>query len=278
MRMWFVEADNALGSRRGDVDDGFAIAALVLSGARLSGLGSVFGNTSEADAHRNNAALARLCGFDGPLVRGAPRAGAAAPDVASHFARLAIDRVLALGPLTSLGWAAREGKLPRVEIVVVGANRTSRGRWPPLWPFEFNLTQDRRAARAVFESGAPLTFVPLDVARRLRVDAEQVAALPGPVGRFLADGAKRWWRRARWLYGARNVPVWDLVAAYYALEPARFRALDTTARFHANGWVELGRGERPVRVVQDFDPDSLWASFERLLESFASGCALTPQS
>src|SRR5204863_73046 len=98
-------------------------------------------------------------------------AGPAVESEASRFLAATPEpvRIVALGPLTNVA-AALEAKpeLARriVELVVVGANPASRGRWPPLWPFEFNLTKDRRATSAVLGSEVPLTFVPLDAAKR----------------------------------------------------------------------------------------------------------------
>jgi inosine-uridine nucleoside N-ribohydrolase len=43
----FIDSDNALGSPCGDVDDAFAIAALLRSGVPVAALASASGNTSE---------------------------------------------------------------------------------------------------------------------------------------------------------------------------------------------------------------------------------------
>ncbi|MEO6596583.1 MAG: nucleoside hydrolase, partial [Planctomycetota bacterium] len=110
----FVEADNAMGSARGDVDDGFALAALLQSRTPLLAIGSVFGNTDEAAADRNNRALAAAMQVPVRHVRGCSRAG---QEVAESVEFLVAQQqpltVLALGPLTTLAAAlARRPELP----------------------------------------------------------------------------------------------------------------------------------------------------------------------
>ncbi|HWN45144.1 MAG TPA: nucleoside hydrolase, partial [Thermoanaerobaculia bacterium] len=146
--MLLIDSDNAMGSASGDVDDGLAVAALLKSGLPIAALTSVGGNTTQAQADRNNRTLGALCGYPGPY-----RLGAGSEPL----------RFVALGPLTNVAaWLDQAS-----EIILVGSNVSSPGRFPPWWPHEFNLTHDRPAARAVFSSTVPLTVVPLDVARKM---------------------------------------------------------------------------------------------------------------
>lgn len=272
--MVFVDSDNALGSPRGDVDDAFAIAAILCSGRPVAGLSSVAGNTSEALAFENNKAIARLCGYAGPVLRGEE----GARGIASAAEPL---RVLALGPLTNVAEALRlEPRLQQrvTELVLVGGNAASWGRWPPLWPLEFNLTKDRAAAKVVFESDLPLTVVPLDAARRLRATRRDLAELPGPLGQHLREHSRRWFRRALIVHASRSIPLWDLCAAIYALEPGLFQVEETRARQHRNGWLEFGAGERPLRLIRDFDPQALWKRLVAMLHKHRGPASTQPQS
>lgn len=262
--MLLIDTDNALGSWWGDVDDGFAVAALLRSGLPVAGLSSVRGNASEAEADRNNRALGRLCGFPGPYLRGV-EAGEVEDrvDRALHLWSGAPVRLVALGPLTNVAAALagleRRGIEPSVpEVVLVGSNASSRGRFPPVWPHELNLTKNRAASRAVFRSDLPLTIVPLDVARRLRAGRRELAGLHGELGELLRRKSARWARRSLLLHGSAAFPVFDLVAAAYVVEPSLVEVEETTARVHRHLWIEYGKGDRPVRLVRGFDPAAVW--------------------
>jgi len=245
----FIDSDNAMGSRRGDVDDAFAIAALLRSGVPVAALASCRGNTSERSAYENNARIAAVLGWTGPVVRAAE----ARLLLASFRGRV---RILALGPLTNITGARQAG-----EIILVGGNATSHGRWPPLWPFEFNLTHDRGAARDVFALDVPLTIVPLDVARTLTVERSDLDALPGPLGNYLRRGSERWFAHLRRVRLTRHFPVYDLAAALYALGEDGFTMIETTAIMRRNTSMTFGAGTRPVRLCVSLDRARLWERF-----------------
>ncbi len=262
--MLLIDSDNAAGSPRGDVDDAFALAALLRSGLPLAALASVGGNTSEARAARNNRTLGELCGYAGPYLRGVQ-----AGDVPDRIDRAGLWgagplRFLALGPLTNLAAVLDRGA--RIsEAVLVGSNLTSRGRFPPWWPHEFNLTKDPAATRAVFASDLPLTLIPLDVARKLRTGPRELRGLEGPLGDFLRRCSIRWSRRSLLLRGSRRFPVFDLAAAACAIDPSRVDLEETRVRLHGNLWVEYGAGERRVRVAREIDAEGIWEMFGRLI-------------
>jgi inosine-uridine nucleoside N-ribohydrolase len=263
--MLLIDTDNAAGSPSGDVDDAFAIAALLRNGLPVAAIVSLAGNTSEVCADRNNRVLGELCGYGGRYLRGVQASDA--PDWIDRAGDLWRDvpvRFLALGPLTNLA-ALLPAKHAISEVVLVGGNLTSRGRFPPWWPHEFNLTKDPAATRAVFASDLPLTVVPLDVARRLRIGPGELKALPGELGEFLRRHSARWARRSLLIRGSRRFPVFDLAAAAYAIDPALVTVEETWARLHRNLWLEFGRGERRIRVVQRLDLEGIWRLFNRLV-------------
>jgi inosine-uridine nucleoside N-ribohydrolase len=263
-----IDTDNALGSRSGDVDDGLAIAALLRSGVPVAALSSVGGNAGEAEADCNNRALGALCGYPGPYLRGVRTAEAADRiDVCPELWSSAPVRVLALGPLTNVAAVLPVLRSSAIEVVLVGGNISSRGRFPPFWPHEFNLTKDREAACAVFASDLPLTIVPLDVARRLRVGEQELARLEGALGRYIRQHSERWLRRSRWLHGPGGFSAFDLLAAATVFAPATVSIEETTARAHRNLWLEFGQGGRPVRLVRDFDGTTILERFQSLINS-----------
>ncbi len=262
--MILIDTDNAAGSPSGDVDDAFAVAALLRSGLPVAALASVGGNTSEVQADRNNRILGELCGYTGPYLRGVE-----AEDVPERIDRAgALQsagplRYMALGPLTNL--AAVLEMVAISEAVLVGGNLTSRGRFPPWWPHEFNLTHDREATRAVFASDLPLTLVPLDVAHRLRAGPEELETLQGDLGSFLRRCSARRSRRSLLVRGSRRFPLFDLAAAAYVIDPSLVTVEETSARLHSNLWLEFGRGGRHLRVIRDLDADAIWRRFVALI-------------
>ena len=253
----FIDSDNALGSPFGDVDDAFAIAALLRSGAPVAALASVGGNTSERRAYANNRTLAERAGYRGLLLRGS--------EVASFLTAAPPLRIAALGPLTNIAAAIRAGALHHREIIIVGGNRSSRGRWPPLWPHEFNLTHDLAAARDVFNSAIPLTIFPLDVARRLIVPASDLRGLDGTLARYLARGARRWLIRLQVLKATGRFPIYDLAAALYAIDAEGFTFEETVATMRPNTSIAWNAGTRRVKVCTALDRDMLWQRFTRLI-------------
>lgn len=248
-----IDSDNALGSHSGDIDDGFALALLMKSGARIECITATSGNTSLSLAHRNTAALAKLCGFGGNIVASA----GAVPAIASLGSR---TRFLALGPLTHLAQAIRENpSVPVNEILWVGTN--FHHRFPAIRFFDFNHACDWAAATLVFESSIPLTLVPCDVARRLRLRESDLRNITGALGGYLRTHSRRWFRRALRLKLTKSVPVWDLVAATYMVRPDLFTVIKSRAKLgRLHSLVQTPRG-RPLKIVTDFDPKQIWCFF-----------------
>lgn len=212
-KIW-VDTDVALGAPRGDVDDGFALAAVALAAregaAVLEGVSVVSGNTQGTTAFQAARALLEVLGVSCPLVpeADAPRALTALEPGTS---------ILAIGPLTNLFRAAAlTPSFPeRVEVRVVGGVR-NRLRHPLLPLFDLNF----RGGRAFWSLPFRRRLVfPLDVVRRLRFgprDLERIGAC-GPLGEYLSRHSRRWLVRAPLRYLSRSFPVWDLVAALEAV-------------------------------------------------------------
>jgi inosine-uridine nucleoside N-ribohydrolase len=243
----FIDSDNAMGSAHGDVDDGYAVAALVCSGLAIAGLGAVAGNAPEEEAQANNAFLAGVLGYTGPLM------GAAE---ARRFLAGFEGRILALGPLTNVAAATRAA-----EVVVVGGRLRSIGRWPPWWPHEFNLTFDRDATLSVFNSDLPLTIFPLDVARQLWVRRCDLDDITGRFGEYARRETERWLRYLLWHRRTRRFAIYDLAAALYAIHETGFSFENTTAVIRPNTFLEFGRGTRRVKVCRALERELLWRRF-----------------
>jgi inosine-uridine nucleoside N-ribohydrolase len=271
-RVW-VDTDVALGSARGDVDDGFALAAL-LAAARLGriellGISTVSGNAPASEAARCARALVAAAGADVPVLRGAsPPDAAGTAEIPAALAALPEGcRVISIGPLSNLAAAiAVAPDFPgRVSLSVVGGNLRSPGLLPPLWPHEFNLAKDRRSARAVLR--APwrrLVLYPLDVMRPLRCTRERLDRISnlGPSGALVAAGSRRWLSRSRWRWGSAGFPVWDLPSALEAAGVLDVRI--ATAHFPVPQRRYSGIPDE-VSAAVAFDPREAWSAFEALL-------------
>lgn len=249
MDLW-IDSDNALGSPSGDVDDAYAIVALILGGAPVTALSSCAGNTTEELALANNRRLAAALGWTGRIADAAQ----AARELAAFP-----GRIVALGPCTNLVAARRAA-----EVIVVGGNSVSSGRWPPLWPFEFNLTHDRAAARTLFRSNLPLTLVPLNVARQLWASAADISKIEGATGELLRTESARWFRHLRRVRLTGRFPIYDLAAAMYAMGEQGFVFEETTALMRRNTSIEFNAGSRPVRVCTALDRITLWNRFVQI--------------
>jgi inosine-uridine nucleoside N-ribohydrolase len=248
----FIDADNGLGSPSGDVDDGFAIAALIRAAVPVAAIAACEGNTREHFAFQNNVHLGRILGYDGPQLRA---------NEAREFLRTFDGRIAALGPLTNVVDAKNAA-----EVVIVGGTLNSPGRWPPIFPFEFNLTFDRPAALTVFNSDVPLTIFPIDVSRRLYALADDLSRIGGEFGDFARRESKRWFRHLFWLRQTRRFPIYDLAAAFYLIGGEGLTMEDTVAEMRPNTWIRFGRGNRKVKVCTALRRELLWERFVRLVE------------
>jgi purine nucleosidase len=174
--------------------------------------------------------------------------------------------IVALGPLTDLA-AALDLDLSCArrwsQVIVVGGNRRSHGRWPPLWPYEFNLTKDRAATAMALREIQSLIVVPLDRACRLRAERAELERLAGStLGDDLQAGSRRWVRRNRWLRGRAGFPVWDLVAAATLCWPHLVR-LEAGPLSSGLPLAAYGLAEREALWVTDFDAAGIFDALLR---------------
>lgn len=249
--LW-VDTDIAMGADAGDVDDGFALAA-VLATVRiaprrwqLAGVSAVGGNTNAAQAHDCARHMLDVWGFSNtPLFRADQAAGTIATMPAG-------TRLIALGPLTNVAAALsiNPALASRTALAAVGGVVDHR-RHPLLRFFCLNFRHDPGAMQQVLR--APwerLQLFPLDVVQRLRFGAEDLAAVAasGAHGVEMAAQSTRWLRQAWWRYASRRFPVWDLVAALAMLDAL------PEARYDANG-----------RRLLDFNPSATRDAYLTLL-------------
>lgn len=99
--------------------------------------------------------------------------------------------LFAIGPLTNVALAIR--KEPKFagavkELVIMGGAIRSGGNMSPL--AEFNIYEDPHAAHIVFNSGIPMTLIPLDVTYKCLLtsaDVERLNKIGSPISKFIRD-------------------------------------------------------------------------------------------
>lgn len=270
MRRIWVDTDVALGAARGDVDDAYALAAVARApGVELLGVSTVFGNTRVGIAADCARRLLEVSGARVEVVPGAEKPGVSSP-AAEAMARLpAGTSLLALGPLTNVAAAFEldPSLAGRVEVRAVGGNLTSRGRWPPWWPFEFNFAKDPAAAHAVFAAACARRIFPLCVCHRLRVGLgglRQLARL-SPVGEYVARGSWRWLAYAPLRYRALSFALWDLVPALDAL--GVLAVVGAELKLAPRGRGRLEPAVTSSWWARGFDPVQAWTAFCQLVSN-----------
>jgi purine nucleosidase len=102
--------------------------------------------------------------------------------------------LVAVGPLTNVAIAIR--REPRIvaavrNVIVMGGAFRVEGNTTPL--AEFNVYVDPHAAQIVLQSGVPLTIIPWDITREVRLTQAHVDRLlhhGGPLVQFIADATR----------------------------------------------------------------------------------------
>jgi purine nucleosidase len=277
------------------VDDAVAILlALASPELEVLGLAAVAGNLPLAVTERNARSLVELAArSDIPVFAGCPRPIGRAPVNAEHVhgdaglgdlmlpgptttprpehgvdflidtLRAAAPKTVtlcALGPLTNIAVAlvmAPEIVAGIAEIVLMGGASRMRGNITPA--AEFNIHADPQAAAVVFDSGVPITMVPLDVTADLRGTPEQLAPL-----RALATSCGA---AATRLIGPR-VAMHDPCVIAYLIAPELFQGREANVAVETQSELTMGmtvvdwrgRSGRPAnaRVLESVDKDGFF--------------------
>lgn len=96
--------------------------------------------------------------------------------------------LIAIGPLTNLALAIqknREAMRKLKEIVIMGGAVHTKGNITP--HAEFNFFSDPLAAKIVFESGMPITLVPLDVTHQVTLTSQWMEEKVKPIGNSFSN-------------------------------------------------------------------------------------------
>lgn len=131
-----------------------------------------------------------------------------------------------LGPLTNIATALQ--RAPDIaehiaEIVLMGGAYFEVGNITPA--AEFNIFVDPEAAKIVFDCGAPITVMPLDVTHKVLVTKpcnDVFRALPNRAGPAVAEMTDFFERFDREKYGSDGAPLHDPCVIAYLLQPELF--------------------------------------------------------
>ena len=186
--------------------------------------------------------------------------------------------VCALGPLTDIAMAlvaAPDIAAGIAELVVMGG--ASQGLGNATAAAEFNIYADPHAAAVVFDSGVPITMVPLDVTSGVRSTPERVApirAMATRCGAAIAElvGPRR-------TLGQPAMAMHDPCVIAYLLAPELFGWREVNVAVETESPLAIGltlidwrglSGRAPnARVIETVDADGVY----RLL---AERCARLP--
>ncbi len=206
-------------------DDALAILLILASPEiKLEAITTVHGNVGIDKTTRNALAILEFLHAEIPVARGCSRPLIKTPHnwggavhgasglgqaklpepktkpVDLHAVDFLIQRFLAepkeltlfaVGPLTNIALAIRkESKFAEAvrELVIMGGAVRSGGNVTPL--AEFNIHEDAHAAHIVFNSGIPITLIPLDVTYKCLLtpmDIERLLNTGSPVSHFVRD-------------------------------------------------------------------------------------------
>ena len=165
-------------------------------------------------------------------------------------------KILALGPLTNIALALKKNpKLKNYiqEIIFVGTNYSLQ---LPTWRFfDFNVFKDKTSALEVVQSGVPITLIPCDQARKIRMTHNEVKTIYGIPGEYIAAESKRWFNRAQYLKFQKSIPVWDLTAVLYLLWPTEFEMVpaEVNTNFLNHIKVKEVNLKTKIQTVKSFD-------------------------
>ncbi len=262
------------------VDDALTfLLALASPEIKLEALTTVQGNVTIKKATRNALSVLELAnashipvvqGCSHPLIKMPHNSGEAVhgssgigeavlPEpkskaIEGHAVDYLVERVLAepgelsifpIGPLTNIALAIR--KEPRFakavkELVIMGGAIRSGGNITPL--AEFNINEDPHAAHVVFNSGIPITLIPLDATYKCLLtadDVERLNKIDSPIARFVRDATATYMDFYLKYEGFKGCALHDPLTLAVVLAPEIFNFEHHYVDVDISGGVSTGK-------------------------------------
>ncbi len=148
------------------------------------------------------------------------------------------------GPLTNVALALRKepALARRLERIVLMGGAVRDSNVTPA--AEFNIYVDPEAARIVFESGAPIVMVGLDVTNKARLsfaDIDELASWNGRVSRVVAPLLRFFARANQEIFGFDGAPLHDALAVAHLVRPEVIRTRRMNVVVETAGEYTRGR-------------------------------------
>jgi purine nucleosidase len=178
-----------------------------------------------------------------------------------------------LGPLTNVALAlVREPRIAsRIKrIVAMGGGYFEQGNVTP--SAEFNIYVDPQAARVVFESGIPITVLPLDCTHQALTTRERIEKfrqMPNRSGSATAEMLNFFERYDVHKYGFDGGPLHDPCVIAWLLKPELFQGREVNVSIECESELTMGATvvdwwrvtERPANALylRDVDADGFFS-------------------
>jgi purine nucleosidase len=167
-----------------------------------------------------------------------------------------------LGPLTNIAKAFQTAPdiIEKVqEIVLMGGAYFEVGNITPA--AEFNIFVDPEAAKIVFEAGAPITMMPLDVTHKALTTKPRVAAfrqMGSKVGDMVAAWTDFFERFDMEKYGSEGAPLHDPCVIAYLIQPELFTGRHINVEIETTSELTLGMTVADWWRVTDRKPNVMF--------------------
>jgi purine nucleosidase len=164
--------------------------------------------------------------------------------------------ICCLGPLTNFASALLQApgiKAGVKKIVWMGGGHFYRGNVTPR--AEFNAYVDPHAAELLFESGVPITVIPLDVTHQVLVTRDRInrfATLGNKTSLVIADILRSY------SFGLNGHPLHDPCVIGFLLAPELFRGKEVNVSVETRDELALGETVVDWDGVTGRKPNALW--------------------